>query len=287
MKLTKLTLGALITASLFAMTGCQSNSNSSSSEKSSSTKTSQVLKKKSSISPKSSAATSESSEEPSSESSQISQSSSSKIVEKKETMPTANELMANVVQFKNANFKIFIDAGKDTNFNIAGSLQENPDLVHYKEAGVETWAGVKYVYNKQDDKDWVKIGQSGRIGNFYPTIKNFSKKLISAMKVSKSGPGYVVTYDGNSEDAGSIVSLAVEQAADATTSFAENAVDDVKLTYVFNANKQLTSIGISYVAGSKNGSFKYTDVNTLPTLSVPQSVINEAAKNKESIDNDD
>ena len=56
------------------------------------------------------------------------------------------------------------------------------------------------------------------------------------------------------------------------------------LTYSFNKQKQLTEIHYDWTAGSNKGTASYTNINQ-QKIAVPNDVIQAAAKNSDSIDN--
>ncbi|WP_276804153.1 hypothetical protein [Lactobacillus hominis] len=203
-----------------------------------------------------------------------------------EKMPTVTELMNNVADFNEGNFDIRINNTTEKGYD-TGVIQENPRIVHYKFNGgmsLEIWTTDKDVYTLEGNK-WIQTGQTYRWDRFDP-ITNVPVALISQMKVSKSNDGYKVVYQGNSQE---VKELMEKYIIHVTRNYYRSPWEDqdftsATLTYTFNKQKRLIAMNYEWSAGTNRGTAAYTNINQ-QKLAVPNSVIQAAANNPDSVDN--
>ncbi len=269
----------LIGVSLLLAAGCQNNNTQSSS--SSKAKSSVVKIEKKSKSNKAS-----SKNKQSSINEESSQSSTKSVEKKNDKLPTAAELMKNVSAFNEGNFDIRLNYATIQGYD-TGVIQESPRIVHYKFNGgmsSEIWTTDKDVYTLEGDK-WTQAGQTYKYDRFDP-ITNVPTGLINQMKVTKTAEGYKATYQGNSQEIKELMEKYIVCVASAIkwNPWGDQDFTSATLTYTFNKQKQLTGMNYEWSAGSNKGTASYTNINQ-QQLSVPKDVIEKAAQNPDSVDN--
>lgn len=269
----------LIGASLLLAAGCQNNNQSSSGSKS---KSSIVKIEKKSKSNKAS-----SKNKQSSVNKEGSQSSTKSVEKKNDTLPTASELMNNVSSFNEGNFDIRLNYATVQGYD-TGVIQESPRIVHYKFNGgmsSEIWTTDKDVYTLEGDK-WTQAKQTYKYDRFDP-ITNVPTGLINQMRVSKTSDGYKATYQGNSTEVKELMEKYIVCVASAIkwNPWGDQDFTSATLTYTFNKQKQLTGMNYEWTAGSNKGTASYTNINQ-QKISVPKDVIEKAAQNPDSVDNE-
>lgn len=277
-------IAALVGVSALALAGCQSNENQSSTSKTNAKSKSSIVKIEKKSKSKSSKSEKQEGEVKKQSSEKVNKASSSK--KDVEKVPTATELMNNVSAFNEGNFDIRLNYATVKGYD-TGIIQENPRVLHYKFNGgmnSEVWATDQFVYSLSGDK-WTKIGQTYKIGRFDPMI-SLPSPLINQMKVSKTSDGYQAKYEGNSAEAKELMEhyIVWVSSENKWNPFGDQDFTSATLTYSFNKQKQLTEIHYDWTAGSNKGTASYTNINQ-QKIAVPNDVIQAAAKNSDSIDN--
>ncbi len=281
-KFYKYGIATLVGVSALALAGCQSNEKQSDTSNAKSKSSIVKIEKKSKS--KSSKSEKQEGEVKKQSSENVNKASSSK--KDGEKVPTATELMNNVSTFNEGNFDIRLNYATVKGYD-TGIIQENPRVVHYKFNGgmdSEVWATDQFVYSLSGDK-WTKIAQTYKIGRFDP-MTSLPSSLINQMKVSKIDDGYQAKYEGNSAEVKELMEHYIVWVSNENKwhPFGDQDFTSATLTYSFNKQKQLTEIHYDWTAGSNKGTASYTNINQ-QKIAVPNDVIQAAAKNSDSIDN--